>query len=89
MPMSRVQFQKCLWLPEFMDRYGIEAQCEQTLIAARWPSGLVCPRCEATSTRTTFRREDLQYRQCANCQYQCERHRVSRRPVGLSQTWLA
>lgn len=71
MPMSRVQFQKCLWLPEFMDRYGIEAQCEQTLIAARWPSGLVCPRCEATSTRTTFRREDLQYRQCANCQYQC------------------
>ena len=43
MPMNRVQFQKGLSLPEFMDRYGTEEQCEQALVAARWPGGFVCP----------------------------------------------
>lgn len=45
MPMNRVQFQQGLSLPEFMDRYGTEAQCKQAQVAARWPSGLVCPAC--------------------------------------------
>jgi transposase-like protein len=71
MPMNRVQFQKGLSLPEFMERYGSEAQCEQALIAARWPSGFVCPRCTVTDVRTTFRRDGRQYWQCAGCQYQC------------------
>ena len=43
MPMNRVQFQKGLSLPEFMDRYGTEEQCEQALVATRWPAGFVCP----------------------------------------------
>jgi transposase-like protein len=71
MSMNRVQFQKGLSLPEFMNRYGTEAQCEQALIAARWPSGFVCPACEAVLARTTFRRDGRLYWQCADCQHQC------------------
>jgi len=70
MPMNQVQFQKGLSLPEFMDRYGTEAQCEQALIAARWPDGFACPACSATHARTTFRREGRLYWQCAGCQHQ-------------------
>ncbi len=71
MQMNRVQFQKGLSLPEFMDRYGTEAQCEQALIAARWPDGFVCPACSAGQVRTTFRREGRLYWQCGGCQRQC------------------
>jgi ribosomal protein L37AE/L43A len=71
MPMNRVQFQKGLSLPEFMDRYGTEQQCEAALIAARWPSGFVCPECGVMQARTTFQRLGRQYWQCAGCQYQC------------------
>ena len=71
MPMNRVQFQKGLSLPEFMDRYGTEEQCEQALVAARWPGGFVCPACGVMQSRTTFRREGRLYWQCAGCQYQC------------------
>ena len=71
MPMNRVQFQKGLSLPEFMDRYGTEEQCEQALAAARWPSGFVCPVCGVMQSRTSFRREGRLYWQCAGCQYQC------------------
>lgn len=71
MPMNRVQFQKGLSLPEFMDRYGTEEQCEQALIAARWPGGFVCPVCGVMHARTAFRREGRLYWQCAGCAYQC------------------
>jgi transposase-like protein len=71
MPMNRVQFQKGLSLPEFMDRYGTEQQCEQALIAARWPGGFVCPECGVMQSRTSFRREGRLYWQCAGCQHQC------------------
>ena len=71
MPINRVQFQKGLSLPEFMDGYGTEEQCEQALVAARWPGGFVCPVCGFMQSRTTFRREGRLYWQCAGCQYQC------------------
>ena len=71
MPMNRVQFQKGLSLPEFMDRYGTEEQCEQAVVAARWPGGFVCPSCGVMQSRTSFRREGRLYWQCAGCQYQC------------------
>lgn len=71
MPMNRVQFQKGLSLPEFMDRYGTDEQCEQALVAARWPSGFVCPVCGVMQSRTSFRREGRLYWQCAGCQHQC------------------
>lgn len=71
MPMNRVQFQKGLSLPEFMGRYGIEEQCEQALVTARWPVGFVCPTCGAMQSRTSFRREGRLDWQCAGCQHQC------------------
>jgi ribosomal protein L37AE/L43A len=71
MPMNRVQFQKGLSMPEFLERYGTEERCEQALIAARWPSGFVCPACGVTQARTTFRRQGRLYYQCAGCQHQC------------------
>ena len=39
MAMNRVQFQKGLSMPEFLQRYGNEEQCEEALILARWPAG--------------------------------------------------
>ena len=71
MPMNRVQFQKGLSLPEFMDRYGTEEQCEQAVASARWPGGFVCPACGVMQSRTSFRRDGRLYWQCAGCQYQC------------------
>ena len=71
MPMNRVQFQRGLSLPEFMDRFGTEEQCEAALIAARWPLGFVCPECGAMQARTTFRRLGRLYWQCGGCQHQC------------------
>lgn len=71
MPMNRVQFQKGLSMPEFLECYGTEEQCEQVLVAARWPSGFVCPACGVTQARTTFRRQGRLYYQCAGCQHQC------------------
>ena len=38
MPMNRVQFQPGLSMPEFLTRYGTDAQCEAALQAARWLS---------------------------------------------------
>jgi len=71
MPMNRVQFQRGLSLPEFMNFYGTEEQCEQALVATRWPRGFVCPGCGAMQWRTSFRREGRLYWQCAGCQHQC------------------
>ncbi len=45
MPMNRVQFQSGLSLPEFIQRYGTEAQCEAVLVQFRWPTGFSCAAC--------------------------------------------
>jgi len=71
MPMNRVQFQKGLAMPEFLALYGTEQQCEQALVAARWPSGFACPVCGVMESRTTFRRQGRLYFQCSGCQHQC------------------
>lgn len=71
MPMNRVQFQKGLSLPEFLGWYGTEVQCEQALVAARWPTGFVCPACGLMQARSTFRRNGRLYWQCAGCPHQC------------------
>jgi len=70
MPMNRVQFQAGLSMPQFLEQFGTEAQCEAALQAARWPHGFVCPRCRG-SARTTFVRAGLRYWQCAGCAHQC------------------
>jgi hypothetical protein len=45
MAMNRIQFQKGLSLPAFLEQFGTEAQCEVALEKARWPDGFRCPRC--------------------------------------------
>ena len=54
MALNRIQFQKGLSLPEFLKRYATSEQCEDALVASRWPQGFVCPRCESTRFAATF-----------------------------------
>jgi ISXO2-like transposase domain/Transposase zinc-ribbon domain len=70
MAMNRVQFQRGLSMSEFERLYGTQEQCEEAVLAWRWPNGFACPRCAAGS-RTQFRRGTLLYLQCGTCQYQC------------------
>lgn len=70
MPMNRVQFQRGLSMPEFMDQYGTDAQCEAALTAARWPNGFACPPCGGPAS-CSFRRDGRLYWQCASCRHQC------------------
>ena len=46
MAFNRIQFQHGISLPEFMNSFGTEEQCAKAVIAARWPNGFRCPRCE-------------------------------------------
>ena len=69
MAMNRVQFQKGLSLPEFLQRFGTEDQCATALESARWPDGFHCPQCGGTphsvlksGSRKTF--------QCSHCRHQ-------------------
>jgi hypothetical protein len=46
MAMNRIQFQASLSLPELIQLYGTEENCEVALEQVRWPDGFRCPRCE-------------------------------------------
>ena len=89
MAMNRVQFQPGLSMPEFLQQFGTEAQCEAALQAARWPDGFVCPRCGG-SARTSFVRAGLRYWQCGDCARQTslisgtmfEASKLNRTPFG-------
>jgi len=71
MAMNRVQFQPGLSMPEFLQRYGTEAQCATALQAARWPHGFTCPACGGGPASTSFVRGGLRYWQCHACRHQC------------------
>lgn len=45
MAQNKVQFQKGMSLPDFLQHYGTEEQCFDALLAWRWPNGFVCPNC--------------------------------------------
>jgi len=70
MAMNRVQFQPGLSMPEFMNQYGTDAQCEDAVCASRWPDGFACLRC-GCGVNSSFRREGRLYFQCAACRHQC------------------
>ena len=42
-PKNKIQFQKGQSLPEFLESYGTDQQCEDALFQARWPEGFQCP----------------------------------------------
>lgn len=69
MAMNKVQFQKGLSLDGFLKKYGSEAQCEEALVAARWPQGYQCPRC--TCKRVAMTHNGRRLWECLGCGYQC------------------
>lgn len=69
MAMNKVQFQKGLSLDGFLKKYGGERQCEDALVAARWPQGYQCPRCECKRVAMTHNGRRLW--ECLGCGYQC------------------
>ena len=69
MAMNRIQFQPGLSMPEFLKRYGAEAQCAAALEQARWPTGFRCPRCEATAYSRVRGRTHALF-QCQACRHQ-------------------
>jgi transposase-like protein len=69
MAMNRIQFQPGMSLPEFNRSFGSEAQCEQALMAARWPDGWRCPRCDHDAHYKLARQSHGLF-QCQACQHQ-------------------
>ena len=69
MTFNRIQFQRGMSIPEFLDRFGSEPQCVAAVTAGRWPNGFRCPRCGCAEhyvvghgTRKLF--------QCNGCRHQ-------------------
>jgi transposase-like protein len=71
MPENTIQFQRGLSLEQFFQRYGTERQCEQALIAARWPQGWRCPRCDCKRSVAVNRAKGRRQWECLLCGYQC------------------
>ena len=46
MKKNKIQFQKGLSLPDFLNEYGTEEQSFQALVNLRWPDGFICPKCD-------------------------------------------
>ena len=70
MSMNAIQFQRGLSLPQFQARYGSEPQCEQALIAARWPHGWQCAHCGCKRFFLTRNGSGRQLWECFVCGYQ-------------------
>jgi hypothetical protein len=68
MAKNRIQFQNGLSLPEFLERYGTEAQCAAALFAWRWPDGFVCPQCGHTEGYVEVKTRGLM--PCTHCRHQ-------------------
>lgn len=69
MAMNRIQFQPGLSMPEFLKRYGTEAQCAAALEHARWPTGFRCPRCDGVVYSRVRGRTHALF-QCQACRHQ-------------------
>lgn len=69
MPMNHIQFQPGLSMPEFIQQYGTEAQCEAALVQARWPKGFCCPKCDHDGHCVLHSKKRLTF-QCNACHRQ-------------------
>ena len=70
MSQNVIQFQHGLSLPEFLARYGSEEQCEQAVVAARWPHGWRCAHCHCQRFFLTRNGQGRQLWVCFLCGYQ-------------------
>jgi hypothetical protein len=68
MAKNKVQFQKGLSFPDFMQFYGTEEQCYTELVKMRWPDGFQCPKCGHTKSCQLKTRKNLF--QCNVCRSQ-------------------
>ena len=66
-PKNNVQFQKGQSLPEFLESYGTDRQCEHALFQARWPEGFQCPAC---GYEKSCRLRTRKVWQCIRCKHQ-------------------
>lgn len=69
MAMNKIQFQKGLSLPEFLEMYGTEELCEEALERFKWPDGFSCQHCNS-QTYSNFEREGHKIWQCSHCRHQ-------------------
>lgn len=69
MKMNRIQFQSGMSLNTFLDNYGAEQQCEETLEQSRWAKGFQCPKC-MDKEHFTYRRGRVKVFQCRACRTQ-------------------
>ena len=65
----QIQFQKGLGLPEFLEQFGSEEQCERQLASLKWPCGFICTHCKGKDV-SIFRRNNRPYFQCSCCRHQ-------------------
>ena len=70
MSINHIQFQRGMSLPQFIERYGTEQQCEQALAAARWPGGWRCAHCDCTHFFHTHSTTGRKLWECFLCGYQ-------------------
>ena len=64
MAENKVQFQKGLGWPEFMEIYGSEVKCFDSVFRSRWPDGFECPECGNRAFCRLKRRGILQCNRC-------------------------
>jgi transposase-like protein len=70
MAINQIQFQAGLSLREFYEHYGSEQQCEAALVAARWPKGWRCARCDCSRSFRTQNGNGRALWECFLCGYQ-------------------
>jgi len=64
MRKNQIQFQRGLSLPGFLERYGTEVQCRESLQRMRWPRGFQCPSCGHVGHCHLKQRPVLQCNRC-------------------------
>jgi hypothetical protein len=70
MLMNRVQFQAGLSMRDFQRQYASEEQCENALVASRWPQGWRCARCACSQSFCTRNGTGRKLWECLICGYQ-------------------
>jgi hypothetical protein len=64
MAKNKIQFQKGMSIPDFMQQYGTEDKCRHEILQLRWPNGFICPNCGNDTYCTISKREVFQCNRC-------------------------
>ena len=64
MAKNKIQFQKGMSIPDFMQQYGTEDKCRHEILQLRWPNGFICPNCGNDTYCTIIKREVFQCNRC-------------------------